>query len=118
MVLGGIDIRIPTRTPSALLACVRVIRHYWPKACFENAGTGEHYTAYSDIPFDELTELFVYRDEAASAAWDAGSVAVAENSMLHLIHAEDSLTIVVDNPHSLELSRMLASIRSINLPHG
>ncbi|HUY89042.1 MAG TPA: hypothetical protein VMV10_09930 [Pirellulales bacterium] len=58
--IGGIDIEMPTQnSDSSLIAAVRAILQYWPKAVFENGTTGERYNRLADIPFGRREEVFV-----------------------------------------------------------
>ena len=60
--IGGIDIRIPTRAGVlSVEVSVRAIRQTWSRAVFENGLTGDRYDSFAD-PFGEVKELFVYRD--------------------------------------------------------
>lgn len=111
--IGGIDIRIATRAGvlSAEVS-VRAIRQKWPRAVYENGLTGDRYDKFSDIPFGELTELFVYRDSNAANLWDAeGAVPNAYNTMIHLVADRDTITVVIDE-RDREMESIIAAIRS------
>ena len=96
--IGGIDVHIPTRAGELTLdVAVRVIRQQWSQAVFEDALTGKRFGSFAEIPFRIVEELFVYRDNQAADAWDAeGAVPSVQNSMIHLIPNDDTLTIVMD----------------------
>lgn len=112
--IGGVDIEIPTRAGrSALDASVRAIRQSWPHARFENSVNGESYDRFSQIPFGQLEELFVYRDEAAKLLWDAeGAVPETANSMIHLIADESAIFVVMDDDTTREMQCILGAIKS------
>jgi hypothetical protein len=58
--LGAIDTRLPTKAGiEAVEVAVRAIRQLWPHAVWENGESGERYDFFWQIPFGELTELFV-----------------------------------------------------------
>ncbi len=111
--IGGIDIRIPTR--AGMLSAevsVRAIRQRWPRAVFENGLTGDRYDQFSQIPFGDVKELFVYWDSNAAAIWEAeGAVPRADNVMIHLIADLDILTAVIDEKDD-EMESIIAAIRS------
>ena len=110
--IGGKDIVIPaTGTPASLDACARVVRQQWPAARFEDAETGEKYTSYGDIPFGRIRQLLAYPDAKAEALWDADSPDSPINSMLYLILGENSLTAVLDDPHTGEMPAILEGIK-------
>lgn len=111
--IGGIETSVPTPGESdSLHAAVRVIRQYWPNAVFENGDTGDPYGEFWQIPFGELNEIFVYRDQSIADRWDAeGAVAELRNTMIHLIADGDVLTVVVDEKDD-EMTNVIASVRS------
>jgi hypothetical protein len=111
--IGGIDIRIPTRAgDSSLEVSVRAIRQKWPGAIYENGLTGDRYDHFRQIPFGDVEELFVYRDSAAAELWDIeGAVPNARNSMIHVIADQDMLTAVIDE-RDAEMDGIIAAIRS------
>jgi hypothetical protein len=112
--IGGTDIVIPVADDlTALDACVRIVRSYWPRASFEDALTGRKYRRYADVPIGVLRELFAYRDVSAEAAWDAGAPDVAANMMMYLILSDDFVTAVVDDPSTVEMRSILDSIREV-----
>src|SRR4051794_5569313 len=97
--IGGTDIVIPaTGDDAAFEGCLRAILQHWPQATFEDAITGEKYGRYDDRPPGHTKELFIYKDAAAEAAWDADKPDSPTNSMVYLILSADSVTAVVDDP--------------------
>jgi hypothetical protein len=111
--IGGIEVRIETKVGGpAVEVAVRAIRQFWRRAVFENATTGERYLQFSEIPFGHMSELFVYRDQAASDLWDAeGAVAEAINTMIYLIGEDGLLTVVIGASDS-QMEQIIAAIRS------
>lgn len=122
--IGGVDIPILTGAGElSLVAATRAIRQYWPSAVFEDSATGRRYPSYWDTPFDQMEEVFVYRDAAAADLWDTeGAIPQAHNSMIHLIADEGLTTVVVDDPDDLVMKIIVAAIISglrdtiLNLP--
>lgn len=111
--IGGTDIVIPAPGGQATLdLCARIVRRYWPQACFEDAVAGDKYDQYGEIPLGRVHELLVYRDAHAQAAWDAGDANAPENSMLYLLLSDDSITAVLDDPETEEMRSMLESLRA------
>lgn len=110
--IGGSDIHIQTGAGKcALEYCIRAAMQSWPQAVFEDGETGRHFDSFWDLPIGDLTEVFVYRDKVAADHWDAeGAIPGLEETMIHLIHQDGSITIVVDDPDSSDTSRLLATI--------
>jgi hypothetical protein len=111
--IGGIDIRIPSKAGGlSLEVAVRAIRQDWPEAVFENGLTGERYATFGEIPFGEMEEIFVYRDPGSAKIWDAeGAIPEASNTMIHLIADEGWVTAVVDQK-TAEMGSIIAAIES------
>jgi hypothetical protein len=111
--IAEIDVRIPNRAgEKSVEVAVRAIRLQWPRAVFENGDTAERYDYFGQIPFGEVEELFVYRDANAAELWDKhGAVAVARNSMVHVIYDDGLITVVIDD-WTEETESILQGIRS------
>lgn len=111
--IGGIDIRLKTRAgANSIEVAVRAIRQLWPHAVFENGQTGERYGQFGSIPFGEIEEIFVYRDNDTAEKWEAeGAIPELFNTMIHIIHDEGFLTIVVDEQNA-ETSSLIEAIQS------
>ena len=111
--IGGIDIAIPAQNvDSSLVAAVRAILQYWPRAVFENGTTGQRYNRLPDIPFGRLQEIFVYRDAPIADAWDAeGAVPELYDTMVHLIADDGRITLVVDSTDG-PIAEIIGAIRS------
>jgi hypothetical protein len=112
--INGIDVHLRTRADSvACEAAVRAIRLYWPSAVFEDGLSGDLYGSFEAIPFGEIEEVFVYKDQGAATLWGAdGAVDDALNRMIHLISDPGWLTVVVDAMDS-EMDEMINAIRSL-----
>ena len=110
--IGGVETYVRTGAGTAALeAAVRAIRQHWPGAVFENGDRGDKYDEFWQVPFGELSEIFVYRDHAASQGWDEdGAVPELYNTMVHLI-ADDGITVVVDEK-DIEMDQLIATISS------
>ena len=111
--IGGIDVRIPTAAgPGAVDVAVRAVRQKWGQSVYENGSTGERYNSYQEIPFGDVEELFVYRDSQAADLWDEhGAIPEAYNTMIHLIHDDGLLTVVIDEL-TPEMKTITNAIRS------
>jgi hypothetical protein len=96
--IGGIEIRLPTRGVTAPLeVAVRAIGQEWPDAVFENGISGERYDEFGQIPFGSIEEIFVYRDRDSADVWEAhGAIPAVHNTMIHIISDDGLLTLVVD----------------------
>ena len=115
--IGGNDIVFPAvGDPAALEACARIVGRHWPNVRFEDAITGDKYRRLDDIPLDRVQELLAYPDADAEAAWDADCDDSAENSMMYLIARPEDITVVVDNPDTVEMRSILAAIRDLLCP--
>jgi hypothetical protein len=96
--IGGTDIHLPTSAGDlAPEVAVRAIQQSWPQAVVEDAETGQRYDGLWQIPFGKVKELFVYRDEHSADRWDReGAVPELRNTMIHLIHDDDMISLVID----------------------
>jgi hypothetical protein len=111
--IGGIDVHLATsRGGSSAEAAVRAIRQRWPRAVFENGLTGERYPQFGLIPFNDIEEIFVYRDRESADAWDAeGAVPALYNTMIHLVPDDDQLTLVIDE-RDTAMEELIAAVES------
>lgn len=118
MMIGGIDIRLATWScGSPLERAVRVVRQFWPNAVFRNAITGDRFGGFDCVPFNQIMEIFVYRDSDAADGWEAeGAIPSLSNTMVHIIKDPGLLTIVLDEDD--EFSRKLTRAISISLLDG
>jgi hypothetical protein len=111
--IGGVEYQIPSRAgESSVKVAVSVIQRKWPRAVFENGETGERYNDIRKIPFEDLREIFVYRDLDAADTWDRdGAVPEDANTMVHLIADEGLITMVVDEKDAVmdEIRSAIAS---------
>ena len=111
--IEGHDFVFPAIGDSAALeACARIVGRHWLDIRFEDAITGDKYERLCDIPFERVRELLAYPSAEAEAAWDADRPDSPENSMLYLIVRPEDITVVVDNPDTVEMRSILNAIRS------
>ena len=98
--IGGSDIAFQhafKHAGSALELVAKTLRFRWPKAVYQNADTGVRYASYATVPFGQMRELFVYKDEDAFASWEKlGADASNRNTMVHALASNDSVTVVLD----------------------
>ncbi len=71
--IGGVDVifAMQIEPAEALDPCTRLVTRRWPSAVVENAITGELYAEVAAIPFGQVSELMVYRDQAAFESWQS-----------------------------------------------
>jgi hypothetical protein len=111
--IGGIDISVksPAGNESLEIAC-RAIAQLWPGAVFAHGETGERYAYVFLVPFSEMEEVFVYRDDESADVWfEKGAVPEAHNTMIHILYDPGLLTVVVDEL-SQPMKEALGAIRS------
>lgn len=109
--IGGSDVIIPAvGDPAALEAYARIIGRHWPDARFEDAITGKKYRSVGGVPFQAVSELLLYPDPRAEAAWDADSPDSPENSMISLIFRPEEITVVLHDPTTPQMSSILDEI--------
>jgi len=111
--IGGVEIPIRTQAGAeSMVVAVRAVRQIWPRAVFEDGVTADRYNRFWEIPFGEVEELFVYRDETAADAWDEhGAIPRLKNTMIHLISDDDRITAVIDE-RDAETGEIIAAITS------
>jgi len=111
--IGGIDIRIPSAAGNeSLEKATRAVAQYWPDAVFGHGETGELYQHAFLVPFSELDEIFVYRDDKYANLWlEQGAVQEAYNSMVHILYDPGLLTVVIDERNE-EMDMALKAIKS------
>jgi hypothetical protein len=110
-VIGGNDIVFPAVGDSASLeACARIVGRHWPDIRFEDAITGEKYQRIGEIPLGRVQELLAYPDAESEAGWDFDRPDSEENSMLCLIVRPDEITVVIDNPKTVQMQSILKEI--------
>lgn len=109
--IGGVDaiFNVWIEPDEALDLCTRIVMDRWPNAIVENALTGEQYAGYADVPFKLVSELMVYRDQAAFESWQRlGADPSNVNTMVHLLACEyGEVTAVVDDPTLAEMGEIL-----------
>jgi hypothetical protein len=112
--IGGSDIVIPAVGDAvSLAACLQIVQRFWPRAWFEDAVSGDKYGRYDDIPLGHVHEVLVYTDAAAEAAWDADCPESPPNSMVYLIASPHSVTAVLDDPGTTEMTALLESMKTV-----
>lgn len=115
--IGGADIVLHGQTKAHdtdLL--VRSIRREWPSAVIQRADEDEAIPIRNfRFPIIGSAELIVYRDSGSHQSWTSnGATADNQDTMIHLIVSDDSVTFVVDRPDSVlaDLAReLLESLR-------
>ena len=112
--IGGHDILIPTQGDSAAIdSCLRVIRHFWPEAVFENAVGSNGVESYDSFAIGASNEVFAYRDRTAAEEWnEKGAVPALSNTMIHVLFSRQTITLVVDDPDDPPIVQMVSAIRS------
>ena len=91
----------------------RLLRVSWDEAIVEDAETGELLHPYSEVVVGLPVELLIYKNASAQASWKAyGAIAENKNLMVHVLRGDESITIVIDDPHAVEMSLMVAAIRN------
>ena len=111
--IGGIDIRLPTRGGiESVEVAVRAIRQRWPLAVVENGDTGKRYRNFRQVPFGDARELFVYRNARFADIWDEkGAVPEVSNTMIHILYDDGLITAVIDEKDA-EMNVIIDAIRS------
>ncbi len=111
--IGGTDVLIPTQAGVAALdACVRAIQSEWPQVVFEDALTGACFEAHECVSMQEPSEVLAYRDQNAAQAWDErGAADELRNTMIHVLTAPGQMTLVVDDPTSPSMRRIVALLK-------
>jgi hypothetical protein len=113
--IGGVDVIFDTGLPTSrsleIAACT--VTRLWANAVFQDAISGEVFSACDSIPFPNVHELLCYRDEGARLQWDAvGADTSTDDKMIHLL-AYDArrLTAVVGNDKSGDARAYLEALR-------
>lgn len=111
--IGGIDLRIKSAAgKDSLEIAARAIVQLWPNAVFADGDTGERYESIWLVPFSEMEEVFVYRDNASANIWfEKGAIPEARNTMIHLLYDPGLLSVVIDE-QSNEMDTALSAIKS------
>lgn len=98
MMINGIDLKIETNNPKSLEIATRIIKTIWTNAVCDDATDGHRYPSFDEIPFPEIREIFVYKNEKFAALWESkGAVKKALNKMIYLIQDDDALFVVFDD---------------------
>jgi hypothetical protein len=112
--IGRTDIVFPTKAGVVGLdCCLRIARSLWPNAVFEDARAEGAPSRYADLCFDGLNEVFVFRDAAVAAEWEAkGAGPALANTMIHLLCSAQTITVVVDDPRQSEMAEYLVAVHA------
>jgi len=111
--IGGHDISFNTGScPGIMDGAIRIVSAFWPHAILENAETAElldsNFLGVRELP----REVLIYECADARGLWATmGAAPENANQMVHMIGGVDSITIVVDNADSAEMSAMINAIR-------
>ena len=88
----------------------RAIRHLWPNAIFENAATGEMFQNIRHVAFNHFREALAYKSSTHRELWsEKGLDESLHDTMIHLIRADNGMTLVVDSEPSCGLQSILNS---------
>lgn len=112
--IGRHDITFPSETASEVMeGAMRLLRASWSEAIVENAETGEPLGLNAAFVAEVPSELLVYKNANARDSWKAnGSIPENDNLMVHVLRGDRSITIVVDDPDTHEMSLIIHSIRN------
>lgn len=120
--IGGIDRILATSgtLPAAALSfVVRSVREHWGESVVQDADSGKVYAFFSEIPFRNLREIFVYRTMRDCESWEAlGADPCNEGSMLHLLAEDDTLTVVSDDAGTPMVKELLGQAQSFFVHSG
>ena len=111
--IGGADVTFDVPAgPSALDYAVRLVASFWADCVFVADDDPTVVTRLDRLAFHGRSEVIVYRDVAACAAWRTiGYDDSLRGTMLYLISDPTELTIVIDDEPPAEITEMLAMIR-------
>ena len=99
---------------AALDSVARVASGQWPRAIFVDAQRGRRFESFATAEFGSLDELFVFRDEAARAAWERDGVEPSHaDAMIYAIAGHDTLTLVIADPDAPVLRAMIAELEQL-----
>jgi hypothetical protein len=119
--IGGVDTVITNAgvpLVTVLRATVQLLVSRWPEAVFEDPSTSELFSRFRNVPFHRFRELMVYRDLGAFRSWEElGADSSNMNQMIHLLASEQTVTVVVDDPHESGTAQILGEIKSL-IEHG
>jgi hypothetical protein len=129
---GGRDFVIG-KTKEGLRITANVVRNYWPRMVVQNVTdytysrkrpakgpgpdsttvTGKIFSDYKNVPYETLTEIFIYRNNRTAAKWKKmGLCEELKGTMIHALCSEE-LTVVVDFPVSIEMCSMITDINNV-----
>lgn len=111
--IGRHDITFPSAmAPEVMEGAMRLLSASWSEAMIENAETGEMLEFVSVLVTELPAELLIYKNATARDSWKVnGAIPENENTMVHVLRGDRSVTIVVDDPDAREMSRIIQAIR-------
>lgn len=108
MIIGGTSVVIGTGGDRFVLEAIRLIRTAWPKCVVLNSEGG------CFDPQKPLSELLVYKDEAASIAWkQLGACAETGGTLIGIIPEQTSMTLVIDEPYGAEIDAIVTRVKYV-----
>ena len=112
--IGGTDLILQTRLSSAAAMgnAARVVLGHWRDGVAQSGTTGVVLGRYVDIAFANVSELLIYRHEAALRRWEqVGADPSTDDTLIHLLaYGPGQLTVVVDDRPSAEVQRLVGGI--------
>jgi hypothetical protein len=115
--IGGSDITLETfglEPATALESVVRIVGRRWPDAVLVDAETGYRFDSYAATAFGPLRELLIFRDEPCREIWERlGADAENAHTLIYAIASLDSVTIVVEDPHTEIAAGIIRELRSL-----
>jgi hypothetical protein len=102
----------------AMKAGVRHILDCWPAGIIQDGDPAQRFAEFALVPFRNLREVFVYRDQRAFESWERlGADRENADQMVHLLVSDGQLTIVVDRLKNAS-SKSIVDGLSDHLRHG
>ncbi len=111
--IGGIDVVVACVPHIAKRTLVGVLLEHWLAAVLEDARS-DGLPARLDLvdPASLPDEILIYKDAAAKDAWDReGASDVNADTMIHVLSAEDAVTLVVDERQGSETAKIAADVQ-------
>jgi hypothetical protein len=114
-VIGGasFSLRSNVEPEDVLRQAFLLIQRRWPTAVAEDAASGE--LLWPSVPFVTFVgrrEIMVYTDSNARESWGhLGADPSNSNTMIHVLAATDSVTLIVDDPNDKTAHEILEGIK-------
>ena len=111
--IGGQEIVIPCSDPKvALDLATRAVMQHWRDCLMEDGDSGDVLPPYDQIEFAGLTEILISRTAEDSRRWDEiGACDATRGTLVHLPSGRTTLTVVIDDEPTEEMSRIVHEIR-------